>query len=68
MSSILKRTNEKTTISRIHINSPWAKKYFDACPKDSDIIILQVMPAGNDWLIVEYINRLDYDLQDSTHL
>lgn len=67
MSSVLKRTNEKTIIARIHINSPWAKEHLSTC-LDGEFIVLQVLPAGNDWLIVEYIKRSDYDLQNSTHL
>ena len=67
MSSVLKRTNEKTIISRVHINSPWSKDNLSTCP-GGEFVILQVLPVGNDWLIVEYIKRSDYDLQDSTHL
>lgn len=61
----LQKTHSKSKFKRFHANSPLADLVFSSNPRLADkgceIVALQIMCFGNHELLMEYVNKQDWD-------
>lgn len=59
---LMKKSEGKSFFLNMHRSSPLSDKVFGctAMYEEKEIVVLQVLPDGEDWLVVEVIFRDDY--------
>ena len=61
----LQKTHSKSKFIRFHAKSPLADIVFSSNPRLADkgceIVALQIMCFGNNELLMEYVNKQDWD-------
>ena len=61
----LQKTHRKSKFKKFHANSPLADVVFSSNPRMADrgqeIVALQIMCFGDNWFLMEYVNREDWE-------
>lgn len=61
----LQKTHLKSKFKKFHANSELAEVVFSNNPRmadrDMEIVILQIMCFGDEWLLMEYVDKKDWE-------